>query len=80
MSKYFCKPTLNKINEKYSKPIDLLHPIEETVSRIDLWNFTDEGIYLYLPPYEEGGWMATRRDFKYKEMDQFLTSFGKSLR
>ena len=74
------KVVLNKINEKYSKPIDLLHPVEETVSRIDLWNFTNEGIYLYLPPYEEGGWMATHRDFTYEELETFLTPFGKTLK
>ena len=71
---------LSKINEQYSKPIDLLHPIEETVSNIDLWNFTDKGIYLYLPPYEEGGWMATHRDFTYEELETFLTPFGKTLK
>ena len=71
---------LGKINEQYSRPIDLLHPIEETVSNIDLWNFTDKGIYLYLPPYEEGGWMATHRDFTYEELETFLTPFGKTLK
>ena len=80
-----------KINNNYLKlywvklmnniaMIDLLHPIEETVSKIDLWNFTDKGIYLYLPPYEEGGWMATHRDFTYEELETFLTPFGKTLK
>ena len=60
--------------------MNLTNPIEETVSNITLWNFTDEGIYLYLPPYEEGGRIPTHRDFSYAEMDEFLTPFGKSLR
>ena len=51
-----------------------------TVSKINLWNFNKKGIYLYLPPYEEGGWMSTSRDFSYEEMNEFLTPFGKSLR
>ena len=54
--------------------------IEETVSNITHWNFTNKGIYIHLPPYEEGGWMETSRDFSYAEMDEFLTSFGKTLR
>ena len=74
------KLVFNKIKEGYKKPPNLLHPIEETVSKINLWNFTKKGIYLYLPPYEEGGWISTSRDFSYEEMNEFLTPFGKSLR
>ena len=77
---HLSKIVLDRINQKYSKPVDLLHPIEETVSDISLWNFTDEGVYLYLPPYEEGGWMATHRDFTYEELETFLTPFGKTLK
>ena len=73
---------LERIEEEYKDKtlVNLLHPIEETVSNINLWNFTNKGIYLYLPPYEEGGWMATSRDFSYEEIKQFLTPFGKSLK
>ena len=74
------KLVFNKIKEGSTKPPNLLHPIEETVSKINLWNFTKKGIYLYLPPYEEGGRMSTSRDFSYEEMNEFLTPFGKSLR
>lgn len=78
--KKLSKFVFNRIQEGYTKPPNLLNPIEKTVSRIDLWNFTNEGIYLFLPPYEEGGYMSTHRDFSYEEMKQFLTPFGKSLR
>ena len=73
---------LERIEEEYKDKsrVNLNNPIEETVSNITLWNFTNEGVYLYLPPYEEGGWMSTSRNFSYEEMDEFLTPFGKSLR
>jgi hypothetical protein len=71
-----------RIEETYKDKtrVNLTNPIEETVSNITLWNFTNKGIYILLPPYEEGGWMETSRDFSYEEMDEFLTPFGKSLR
>ena len=74
------KTVFDRIKEGYKIPPNMMNPIEKTVSNINLWNFTNKGFYLYLPPYEESSWMATSRDFTFEEMNQFLTPFGKSLR
>ena len=54
--------------------------VRENISDITFWNFHKNGFSFYFGPYTLAGLNLHAELLNFKDIDIFLTSFGKSIR